>query len=286
MIYTFLYSQTELAHCFYYIVGVCFCFQSFQLYFPPSVPPKYSVCHSILKSVSAMMSLPWYAFHCIFLISESLHINSYSSWADPMWLTGHYNPRTVQQTNRYTCKISKFVIQQRKHFINFFPTRCNHSRNGCCLPLQRVASLLTTTVARSNYSCDGVLKLTEIAISHIHTNKSHLVLQICNMFLRWISKNKLTNPRFCLAACWNAWNSFLWWRNSGLSFQALKLILQPGSDDELPVDHYESSNESVEDEDFAEDGPKIIGNPEYETDKESELNDKPGTNDVGEENFW
>ena len=68
------------------------------------------------------------------------------------------------------------------------------------------------------------------------------------------------------------------------SFQALKLILQPGSDDELEVGHYESSNESVEDEDFAEDAPKIDGNPEYETDKDSELNDKPGTNDRSEEN--
>ena len=67
--------------------------------------------------------------------------------------------------------------------------------------------------------------------------------------------------------------SLLWWQNSGLSFQALKLILQPGSDDELQANHYESSNESVEDEDFAEDVPKINGNPEYETDKDSELKD-------------
>ena len=46
------------------------------------------------------------------------------------------------------------------------------------------------------------------------------------------------------------------------SFQALKLILQPGSDDELEVDHYGSSNKSVEDEDFPKDVPKIDGNPE------------------------
>ena len=45
------------------------------------------------------------------------------------------------------------------------------------------------------------------------------------------------------------------------SFQALNLILQPGSDDELEVDHYKSSHERVEDEDFAEDVPKIDGNP-------------------------
>ena len=63
------------------------------------------------------------------------------------------------------------------------------------------------------------------------------------------------------------------------------MILYPGSDNELEVEHYESSNESVEDEDFAEDVPKINGNPEYETDKDSELNDKPGTNDRSEENF-
>ena len=44
------------------------------------------------------------------------------------------------------------------------------------------------------------------------------------------------------------------------SFQVLKLILQPGSDDELEVDHYENSNESAEDEDFAEDVPRINGN--------------------------
>ena len=50
------------------------------------------------------------------------------------------------------------------------------------------------------------------------------------------------------------------WRTFN-SFQALKLILQPDSDDELEVDHYESSNESVEDEDFAEDGPKISMRP-------------------------
>ena len=45
------------------------------------------------------------------------------------------------------------------------------------------------------------------------------------------------------------------------SFEALELIPQPGSDDALEVDHYESSNKKVEDEDFAEDVPKINGNP-------------------------
>jgi len=39
------------------------------------------------------------------------------------------------------------------------------------------------------------------------------------------------------------------------------LILQPGSDDELEVDHYERGNESVEEEDFAKAVPKINGNP-------------------------
>ena len=61
------------------------------------------------------------------------------------------------------------------------------------------------------------------------------------------------------------------WRTFN-SFQTLKLILQPGSDDELEVGHYESSNESVEDEDFAEDVPKIDGNPQYETNKDGKLN--------------
>ena len=73
------------------------------------------------------------------------------------------------------------------------------------------------------------------------------------MFLDWLSENKPTSPRFCLAA-------LLWWRNGGLNFQVLELILQPGSDGELEVDHYESSNENVEDEDFAEDVPKIDSN--------------------------
>ena len=50
--------------------------------------------------------------------------------------------------------------------------------------------------------------------------------------------------------------------------------MQPGSDDELEVNDYESSNESVEDEDSAEDVPRIDGNPENETDKDSELNDE------------
>ena len=67
------------------------------------------------------------------------------------------------------------------------------------------------------------------------------------------------------------------------NFQCLKLILQPGSDNELEVDHYERSNKVVEDEDFAEDGPRIDGSPEYESDKDSEVNDESGANDGGEE---
>ena len=66
--------------------------------------------------------------------------------------------------------------------------------------------------------------------------------------------------------------------------QVLELVLQHGSDEELEVDHYEGSNEITEDEDFAEDVPEIDGNPEYETDEDGELNDKPGADDGGEEN--
>ena len=60
------------------------------------------------------------------------------------------------------------------------------------------------------------------------------------------------------------------------SLKALKLILQPGSDNELEVDHYESSNESVQDEDV----------PKHETDKDGELNDEPGASDGGEEDLF
>ena len=67
------------------------------------------------------------------------------------------------------------------------------------------------------------------------------------------------------------------------SFHALKLILQPGSYGDLEVDHYESSNKSVEHGDFAEDVPKIDANPEYETDKDGKLNDEPCAKDGGEE---
>ena len=70
------------------------------------------------------------------------------------------------------------------------------------------------------------------------------------------------------------------------NFQALELILQPGSDDKLEVNHCESSNDSVEDEDFAEVVPKIDGNLEHETDEDKKLNDKPGANDGGEENSF
>ena len=75
-----------------------------------------------------------------------------------------------------------------------------------------------------------------------------------------------------------------WWTFN--NFQALELILQPGSDDELEVDHYESSNESVEDEDFAKDVPKIDGYPEHETDEDRKLNNERGANDGGEENCF
>ena len=108
------------------------------------------------------------------------------------------------------------------------------------------------------------------------------------MFLDWLSENEPTNPRFCLPAHWNARNSLFGDGKTGTvnSFQALNLILQPGLDDKLEVEHYESSIESVEDEDFAEDVPKIDGNPEYETDKDCKLNDEAGANDGGEENCF
>ena len=63
------------------------------------------------------------------------------------------------------------------------------------------------------------------------------------------------------------------------SFQALEFILQPDSDDE-------STNKSIEDGDFAEDVPKIDGNPGYETGEDGKLNDEPSTNDGGEENCF
>ena len=75
------------------------------------------------------------------------------------------------------------------------------------------------------------------------------------------------------------------WQNFN-TFQAQELILQPGSDDEIEVSHYESSSKSVEDEDSAEDVPKINGSPEYETSEDSKLNDKPDVNDGGEENCF
>ena len=65
-------------------------------------------------------------------------------------------------------------------------------------------------------------------------------------------------------------------RNESVA-DALELILQPGSDDELEVGHYENSNQSVEDDDFAEDVPRTDGNPEYETDGNGDLNDEPDT---------
>ena len=56
--------------------------------------------------------------------------------------------------------------------------------------------------------------------------------------------------------------------------QALELILQRGSDDETEVDHYESSNESVEEEDFMNDVPENDGDPDYVTDEEGGLDDE------------
>ena len=52
------------------------------------------------------------------------------------------------------------------------------------------------------------------------------------------------------------------------STQALELILQEGSDDKTEVDHYESSNKSVEDEDFLDDVPEINDDPDYLSDED------------------
>ena len=66
------------------------------------------------------------------------------------------------------------------------------------------------------------------------------------------------------------------------STQALELILQDGSDDETEVDHYESSNESVEDEDFLDDVPEIDDNPDYLSNEDGEINNeiRPDTTDA------
>ena len=65
------------------------------------------------------------------------------------------------------------------------------------------------------------------------------------------------------------------------STQALELILQEGSDDKTEVDHYESNNESVEDEDFLDDVPEIDDDPDYLSDEDGEINNemRPDTTD-------
>ena len=99
------------------------------------------------------------------------------------------------------------------------------------LPWQPVASRLATRQrgrrAGSDCSRDGVLKLTDTAISPrigkqitparrgIPPASSNVVLQVCNVFLDCYRK---INPRFCLPALGNARNSlFGVWRNGGLS---------------------------------------------------------------------
>ena len=92
------------------------------------------------------------------------------------------------------------------------------------------------------------------------------------MFLDWLSNINQPTPDFVSqpAEMRGTRSSVTakWWIFN--SFQALKLILQPDSDDEseliqvIEVNHYESSNESGEDEDV----PQIDGNPEHETDKD------------------
>jgi len=66
------------------------------------------------------------------------------------------------------------------------------------------------------------------------------------------------------------------------STQALELILQDGSDDKTEVDHYESSNKSVEDEDFLDDIPEIDDDPDYLSDEDGEINIeiRPDTTDA------
>ena len=61
------------------------------------------------------------------------------------------------------------------------------------------------------------------------------------------------------------------------------MILQDGSYDETEVDHYESSNESVEDEDIWDDVPEIDDDPDYLSDqKMGEINNeiRPDTIDA------
>ena len=126
----------------------------------------------------------------------------------------------------------------QKCISSLFHAKCDHSHSGCRLLLQRVASQLAMHQWGWRACSDFLqwfLKLTDTAVSP-HTCKwitptwreilpasSDIVLQICNTFLDWFSKNKPTtrfsknkptNPRFGLAACWNEWNSLLWWQNS------------------------------------------------------------------------
>ena len=58
------------------------------------------------------------------------------------------------------------------------------------------------------------------------------------------------------------------------STQALELILQEGSDDKTEVYYYESSNKSVEDEDFLDDVPEINNDPDYLSDEDGEINNE------------
>ena len=66
------------------------------------------------------------------------------------------------------------------------------------------------------------------------------------------------------------------------STQALELILQDSSDDKTEVDHHESSNKSVEDEDFLDDIPEIDDDPDYLSDEDGEINIeiRPDTTDA------
>ena len=122
------------------------------------------------------------------------------------------------------------------------------------------------------------LKLTPLQLSHLHQNKGHVVHILTFLhhtthgsqfvrddfigYLLWNSQ-----PHFLLEAPFSNLNNMAK-RGTFNSTQALELILQEGSDDKTEVDHYESSNKSVEDEDFLDDVPEINDDPDYLSDED------------------
>ena len=95
--------------------------------------------------------------------------------------------------------------------------------------------------------------------------------------------NLLSNsqPHFLLQAPSSSSNNMAK-RGTFDSTQVLELILQDGSDNETEVDHYESSNESVKDEDFLDDVPEIDDDPDCLSDEDGEINNemRPDTTDA------